>query len=244
MTTRSPESDRQSVEEAFSAAQRACARQGPSLGEPIDGQPVDLGSGSWVARYQNGSLYRLPNGRIVPVRTAILAAYERLQAEAGPLGLPEGPEEAGPPSPISGRVGRRQAFEKGVIYWLQDPEAGPVEAWPVFGRFAAVYRRLHEAAGRLGYPTGPRRETGPSPRGTHGQVQNFEGGRIYVSPVGSAALFYDQIWDVYQHEQRVFGDFGFPERDPYHAGNWERCDFEGGSILVNPKTHLVKRILR
>ena len=239
MTTRSPESDRESVEEAFQAARRLCESQGLGLGEPVEGQPVALGSGVWVAQYQHGTLYRLPDGRIVPIRGAILTAYERLRAEAGPLGLPEGPEETGPSSPVSGRVGRCQPFEKGRIYWLDGPEA-----WPVFGRFAAVYRRLHEAAGRLGYPTGPRRETGPSPRDTHGQVQNFEGGRIYVSPIGSAALYYDPIWDVYQHEQKVLGDFGFPERDPYRSGDWERCDFEGGSILVDPKSRLVKRILR
>jgi hypothetical protein len=85
----------------------ASGEDGP-LGFPLsDSTPTDDGLGSY-ARFQHGRASQLGNGEVFLTHDVIAAAYERAEAEAGPLGFPLASEQVV-------ASGRFQQFEHGRI---------------------------------------------------------------------------------------------------------------------------------
>lgn len=137
-----------------------------------------------------------------------------------------------------GTAGGVQRFTGGSIY---TSEHG---AFPVWGWIARCYERLGGTSSRLGFPTSPEFNAIPSPHGTHGQVQRFEGSpddtcrvSIYASEYGAWAVW-GAIACRYEADRGTASHLGFPigaeTRAKHVAGKqdgWVQY-FEGGDLWV------------
>jgi hypothetical protein len=111
------------------------------LGFPLsDSTVTDDGLGSF-ARFQNGRASQLGGGEVFLTHDVIAAAYERAEAEIGPMGFPLAGEEA-----VTG--GRAQRFEHGRI---SDSDATGAH-W-MSRLIAAKYVELGAESSTLGFPT-------------------------------------------------------------------------------------------
>jgi uncharacterized protein with LGFP repeats len=124
-------------------AARYASESGESgdLGFPIsDSTPTADGRGSF-ARFEHGRASQLGSAAVLLTHDVLADAYERAQAEDGPLGFPLTAEEA-----VAG--GRVQRFEHGRISF--SPATG---AHWLSRRIADKYVELGAESGSLGYPT-------------------------------------------------------------------------------------------
>jgi hypothetical protein len=118
----------------------ASGEDGP-LGFPIsDSTPTVSGRG-WFARFQHGRASQLGSSEVLLTHDVIAEAYERAEAEDGPLGFPNAPEQTIP-------GGRGQTFENGRISY--SPSTG---AHWLSRAIAARYVELGAESSTLGFPT-------------------------------------------------------------------------------------------
>lgn len=120
-----------------------------------------------------------------PTYGGIGICYERQWGTAGALGFPTSDEiDAGPSR--RGTTGKYQSFEGGTIYW-----SWPTNAHSIQGEIAKLYDRLKGVTGRLGFPLANEQPAKPSPQGSTGTFQRFEGGPSDGLPNG-------ETWDFSQ----------------------------------------------
>ncbi|AWH91115.1 esterase [Dietzia lutea] len=136
------------------------------LGYPTTDEITNPNKPGVVQGFQGGTVYWSEETGPKVVEGDILKAYREAGAENSELGYPVTDEIA-----LDTRRGAFSRFQGGAIYWSPRTGAHVVPRGPVFDAWGTVdYER-----GRLGYPTGPLRNT------AGGQVMEFEGGRITVS---------------------------------------------------------------
>ncbi|UVE94301.1 alpha/beta hydrolase-fold protein [Dietzia sp. B32] len=136
------------------------------LGYPTTDEITNPNKPGVVQGFQGGTVYWSEETGPKVVEGAILQTYREAGAENSELGYPTTDEIA-----LSTRRGAFNRFQGGAIYWSPRTGAHVVPRGPVFDAWGTVdYER-----GRLGYPTGPLRNT------RDGQVMEFEGGSITVS---------------------------------------------------------------
>jgi uncharacterized protein with LGFP repeats len=175
------------------------------------------------------------------------AAYERLHSTAGLLGFPSGDPQAAGDSP-QGTTGRYQTFEHGAIF-----ESSEYGTNPVRHAINAYFGEMNGTWGRLGFPAGPEADAAPSPSGTRGAFQRFEGPHPYPDDVisrlhgvrcGATVYWSDAHWahgtwggigELYERQYGTAGPLGFPTSDEQPApGSPHGTDgvfqtFEGGN---------------
>ncbi|MFD8383894.1 DUF2599 domain-containing protein [Streptomyces sp. NPDC059679] len=136
---------------------------------------------------------------------AILAKYDELGRETGPLGCPKDIELDNPDG-----VGKRQEFAGGTIYW-----SAASDAHPVWGAIGDKWGALGYERGKLGYPVDDERT---NPDGV-GKRQQFQGGTVYWHPTLSNGAHpvwgrIGELWGQWGYER---GAFGYPVTDEYDA---------------------------
>lgn len=162
-------------------------------------------------------------------------------------------EIAHPHTSRRGTVGYIRPFEHGYICWSK--RGGAQQVWLGFGE---VFREMESAEGLLGFPLTSEERAWPSPQGTTGVFQRFEGRWDFPEEITElalrygASLYYSEKYGVYNVEgdigvcyERLGGTgspLGFPtsrglEAGPskLHTKGWYKS-FEGGSIYWSEKT--------
>jgi len=165
------------------------------------------------------------------------------------LGSPKeiGPDDSQLQTSLRGNVGYERPFVNGSIFWS---ERGGVH--PVWWGFADIHHNLDGAKGMLGFPLTKELQAEPSPQGTTGVYQRFEGRWDYPEDVNTnpvrcgASLYYSDQYGPYStwggigiRYERLGGTsshLGFPKSFEQEAGPSMRgtrgmyqC-FEGGDI--------------
>ncbi|MFY1599062.1 hypothetical protein [Micromonospora sp. WMMD737] len=164
------------------------------------------------------------------------------------------------PSQGHGYRGFTQRFANGAICWSAATGAQPT-TWAI----AAHHDSLGGCAGRLGFPLAPMEKALPSPSGTLGTLQRFEGSfdygdgtrarqhaadgaAIYWAPQHGAHAVWGRIGEFHENRGGTAGDLGFPTTDetavgPSRSGagarGW-RQRFEGGTVYFTPETGAVR----
>jgi len=163
------------------------------------------------------SLYYSEQHGSHPTYGGIGICYERQWGTAGALGFPTSDEIDAGPSPHT-TTGKCQHFEGGSIYWSWQTEAHTVQ-----GEIAKLYDHLSGVTGRLGFPlSGEKPTTNPSPQGTTGTCQRFEGGLHDGLPIGDER---GDEWDyskgvpVYSSKHGVYPVWGGIRRCYESLGN-------------------------
>lgn len=168
----------------------------------------------------------------------ILQEYTRIGGSFSWLLSPVEPEQLNPD-----RRGYRQKFVNGWVYWSPEHGAHAI-ATHTFG----VWAKHGWEAGWLGYPVGPEIPV----NGTtvidaelrHGWYQQFEGGRIYRTPITKAPMNYrvasvrGKILEKWSELGGTTGSLGFPIADetPTSDGVGRFSLFEYGAIYWHPDT--------
>lgn len=145
--------------------------------------------------------------------------FNGLQGTAGFLGFPKSEGLPAAKSGVSGVSGTYQKFEGGLIYTFA---LGSVwQAWDVHGAILATHNSLSGVGSGsvLGFPISGEMSTGPSPVGTKGKYQLFEGGRIYYDSmdqpkegIGTTFVLYRNITQYLPEKSSGVDDhrLGFP----------------------------------
>ena len=217
------------------------------LGSPTssddDAIPSQRGTTGRVQRFTHGaSVYWSQCYGAFPTWGWIAQCYESLGGTGGRLGFPTSLELEAIPSQ-RGTTGQVQRFEGG----REDPDGAsvycsPRGAFPTWGGIAQCYEKLGGTGGRLGFPTSAESDAWPSPQGTTGWVQRFEGGRedpdgasLYYSHLGSYPVW-GGTGQCYERLGGTGGLLGFPtsaESDAWPSSQgttgWVQR-FEGGDI--------------
>jgi tRNA A-37 threonylcarbamoyl transferase component Bud32 len=188
-----------------------------------------------------------------PTWGEIGACYERRGGASArnPLGFP-----TSPPIPAA-------ASERGTGGWYQRFEGGSIHcangggAIPILGEMDTLYRKLIGSRGPLGFPLAPEMPAHPSPTGTKGLVQRFEGMRDYPEEIKTleircgASIYWSKkygafptwgaIGAMYERLLGTGGVLGFPSSEelPADASRFKtegryQC-FEGGIIYWSKK---------
>jgi uncharacterized protein with LGFP repeats len=169
--------------------------------------------------------------------------YETNEGTGGPLGFPTSDELEAAVS-TQGTTGYYQTFEGGAICWCEK-----YDAHSVYGGIHAEYARLGGTYSLLGFPTSEEEEAAPSPSGTLGRVQCFEGGTIYWTPQFGAHAVYGPVASAYREVAASSSVLGFPRSGPLAsleagngAGEWAQ-EFEGGWLYWNTRNGHVRQVL-
>lgn len=101
----------------------------------------------------------------------------------------------------------------------------------------ACYERVGGTNAVLGFPTSSEQDATPSPQGTVGRYQTFEGGSIHWCEKYHSVPITGRILDIYNQAGGSGGAFGFPiaaeETTPAKDGRVGRQQrFEGGIIYI------------
>jgi hypothetical protein len=88
----------------------------------------------------------------------------------------------------------------------------------MLGRAADLLREDEAIAKRLGFPVAEETKAGPSPRGTRGRLQRFNGGTVYSSKPGEAVPVWGEIGEYHKNREGVSGVLGFPVSGEMAAG--------------------------
>ncbi|MBN1323462.1 MAG: hypothetical protein JW986_05610 [Methanotrichaceae archaeon] len=166
------------------------------------------------------------------VRGQIKTVYDSLGGEAF-LGAPTTEELDAAPS-TSGTQGKYQNFQNGQIIWHgSGPRAG--QAYALWGDILGRYNTLGGTGGRLGFPLSSEADVTPSPYGTEGRFNLFEGGVIIWHSNGPHAysefVVEGAIAYLYQSMGGTASYLGMPISDEYDIEGGRRSDFEGGYII-------------
>ncbi|MGY2084927.1 LGFP repeat-containing protein [Blastococcus sp. SYSU DS0539] len=182
-----------------------------SLGLPVTSARRTAGN-ALEQHFQGGALFALPAAETVLVRGAVLTEYQRLQAEAGPLGLPIGEETTEP----SGQV---QRFRGGIIHWT--PASGAVA---VRGGIGGAWTASGGLTGVLGAPRSAEEDAAA------GRVQHFARGSVYWSAGTGAYAVRDVLAAAYETAGGPAGLMGFPVGDEKTSGAARVQPFSSGSV--------------
>lgn len=197
--------------------------------DEIDAGPSLHGTTGKCQHFEGGAIYWSWPTDAHSIQGEIAKLYERLNGVTGRLGFPLTDEQPAKPSP-QGSTGTFQRFEEGASVY-----ASKHGAYPVWGGIGHCYASLGDTSSMLGFPTSLEIEAAPSPQGSTGWYQRFEGGIIFWSenyegvPVtGSILLPYDEF-------AGTAGQFGFPKSPARVAEKHPHMliqEFEGGLICV------------
>ena len=195
--------------------------------------------------FTHGAIYWSERGGAQPTWRGFGRIHERLGGAQGILGFPLTPSLPAVPSP-QGTKGTFQRFE-GQWNYPEDINTNPIErcgaslyyskqhdTHPTWGGIGICYERRWGTAGALGFPTSDEIDVGPSPHGTKGKCQHFEGGSIYWSWQTEAHPIQGEIAKLHDSLNGVAGRLGFPLSGEHtahpspqgSAGAFQR--FEGG----------------
>ncbi|MBI3926651.1 MAG: fibronectin type III domain-containing protein [Armatimonadetes bacterium] len=123
---------------------------------------------------------------------------------------------------------------RGLPVGIIDNEGIPHStAYCLFGAIWQKYLAIGGPDSPLGRPLSDTWYEGPSPQGTSGRVQDFDGpGEIYKSGRG-IFMTYGVIFQKYNAQGRSLGPLGFPTSDPYLENGVLKQNFEGGVLNAN-----------
>jgi Abnormal spindle-like microcephaly-assoc'd, ASPM-SPD-2-Hydin len=152
---------------------------------------------------------------------------------AGALGYP------------AGNASNKQLSSKGTEFRFQNFEGGALElhvsgkykgrVFEVHGGIAAKWSSLGFASHPLGLPTSDERDALPSPLGTIGRVNDFEGGHIHFHRIGPrAGQSFETHGPIDARFVAIGGTascLGFPTSDVISVAGGQRSNFEGGFVL-------------
>jgi tetratricopeptide (TPR) repeat protein len=172
------------------------------------------------------SIYSSKHGTY-PTWGEIGRCYERLGGTSGRLGFPTSPELQAIPSP-QGTTGQVQRFEDNASVYYSG-----YGAYPTWGGIGRCYEDIGGTSGPLGFPTSSEQEAIPSPQGTTGWIQHFEGGDMYWTEEHDGVPVMGPILTLFEKSGGSGGEFGFPKLpaspEPVHSNHYIQ-EFEGGVI--------------
>ncbi len=151
----------------------------------------------------------------------------------GPLGMPTTNELQATPS-FLGTRGVFRNFSGGQIIWFASGSFTG-HAFAVYGAIGAMYLYMGGTASRLGFPLNNEMNIAPSPAGTSGRWQPFEGGLMVWHGngrfTGRAYSVEGAIATLYQGYGGTASWLGMPISFEYDWNGGRRSDFEGGYIF-------------
>jgi len=196
------------------------------------------------------------------VSRAIRECYYQSNKVMSKLGVPKEicQEDATVQMSPQKTFGHKRTFTHGAIYW-----SGLGGTQPVWRGFSKIHEREGGAQGVLGFPLTPSLPAEPSPQGTKGSFQRFEGQWNYPEDINTtpvercgATLYCSEQYGThptwggigicYERQWGTAGALGFPTSDeidvgPSHHRTKGKCQhFEGGTIYWSWKTeaHRIK----
>jgi tetratricopeptide (TPR) repeat protein len=210
-------------------------RLGLPLTSALGAIPSRQGTTGCVQRFAGGSddpqgasVYSSKYGTY-PAWGWITQCYESCGGTNGRLGFPTSPElDAWASS--RGTTGQVQRFEDNAFIYCSR-----YGAFPTWGGIGRCYENLGGSGGPLGFPTSPETNATPSPQGTDGWVQRFEGGDIYwyCDREYDGVPVREPILSIFEKSGGSGGKFGFPKSpaisDSAHSEHYIQ-EFEGGVI--------------
>ena len=195
------------------------------LGYPTAERSCGLTNGGCMQSFSGGVVYSASGTGAYAVSGGVLASWQALGRQAGPLGYPTAEMACGL---ADGGCG--QTFAGGAIYW--SPSTG---AHAVSGGTMGVWQSLGAQNGLLGYPTG-----GMFCGITAGGCgQFFTGGVVYWSSSTGAHAVLGAIRDTWRSRGWEGGPLGYPTagRVPVSVG-WQQ-QFQGGTVTWNTSSGAV-----
>lgn len=224
-----------------------------SVFRPLDRKEIERAIEAYLAQhpgfvYTSGSL-------VAPVNSQLSEVMDRL----GPPTTSQLPAAASPQG-TTGRVQRFAGRGDSADLW-DEPNQVPIGVsiysskygtYPTWGEIGKCYERLGGTTSRLGFPTTLELPAAPSPQGTTGRVQRFEGNgdganlwdepnrifigvSIYSSKYGTYPMW-GEIGKCYERLYGTTSRLGFPtspeletKSSPQGPASWIQ-HFEGGKI--------------
>ena len=177
--------------------QHGCIAGGLRLYQPISkeqGAPLvsRRGTQGYEMPFEKGSIFWTEASGAHPVWWEIYDCFKRLDGVNGRLGFPVTDELVIPENPDFKTKGVCQRFEfewdyppdiieraNGTAYGAMVYWCAPDHCHPVWGGIGEGYERNGGVSGYLGFPTSDEMVAAPSPAGTTGWYQKFQGGTIY-----------------------------------------------------------------
>lgn len=206
------------VDAAWDAAGGAAGLLGAAVG-PETSTPDGRGA---YRQYRGGSVYWTPTTGAHAVRSAPLNRWGSLGWESSSLGYP-----VTGTTPVPGRAGLYQHFERGSLYYTQATGTRVVEG-AVRDRWAS----LGWETSPLGFPTGDTTAT-PDGRGTY---QHFQGGSVYATATTGAQVLAGAMRSSWASRGWERSSLGYPTtaagRTADARGSYQW--FEGGLLLDGP----------
>ena len=193
------------------------------LGYPTAAQKCGLAGDGCYQQFQGGRIYTSPTSKAsVMVTGPVWSAWKAQGYETGPLGYPTGDQVCGLRD-----GGCRQDFVNGTLAW--SPATG---ARGVLGAIRDKWAATAREAGPLGYPTAAQK-CGLTGKGCY---QQYQGGRIYVSPATKASVMVTgPIWDLWASRGYESSALGYPTGDQKCGLADSGCSqtFEKGTVYVS-----------
>ena len=219
----SPATGAQAVEGSVRKKWASTAWETGYLGYPTAAQKCGLVREGCYQQFQGGRIYwSTPSGAHVMVTGALWNHWGAQGYEGGPLGYPTGDQRCGLRD-----GGCFQDFEKATVYW-----SATTGAQPVLGAIRDKWASTTWETGYLGYPSAPQTcgLTG------EGCFQQYQGGRIYVSPASRASVMVTgPIWDLWGSQGYEKGVLGYPTGDQTCGLADAGCaqPFQKGTVYVS-----------
>lgn len=191
-------------------------------GDPLSAPyPVPIG---WedplgrAQRFERGRMtWRAKTDKAVWQRGVVLAKYDAMRREKGPLGMPTSDTWG------SSRI-RGANYVLGSIYWSDKTGARAVR-----GEFRRAYRRADGPSGPLRLPTKKREAMKSLPNG--GRRQRFQRGTLYLNPNRDDVLaLWGRIDEKYRAMGQASGRCGYPTSDLVADEFGQRATFQKGII--------------
>ena len=193
------------------------------LGYPTAAEKCGLAGKGCYQQFQGGRIYWSPDsGAHVMVSGDIWNAWKTGGYESGPLGYPDGEQICGLRD-----GGCFQDFQNGAMYWTAS-----TGAQPVLGAIRDKWASTKWETGYLGYPTAAQ-QCGLTGEGC---FQQYQGGRIYVSPASRASVMVTgPIWDLWGSQGYEKGVLGYPTGDQTCGLADAGCaqPFQKGTVYVS-----------
>ncbi|GAA2374021.1 Hsp70 family protein [Dactylosporangium salmoneum] len=208
------------ADEAIYDCGRRCADK---LGEPVSPLRPVPGRSRWdggigfVREFEHyGLVYWTRATGAQPVWHGIRAHFEAQGGIDGRLGYPVTGEIVVDGERVLQRFQDKQDYGQDLlqrlglrcgaaVYW--SPEHGAHSTW---GGVGEHFELLDGGRGRLRFPTDDEHPVGPSPAGTTGWRQHFEGGVVYWSAKTGGVAVFDYLAGYHEERGGVDGPLGFP----------------------------------
>jgi len=196
------------------------------LGYPTAAEKCGLTDKGCYQQFQGGRIYwSSASGAHIMVSGPIWNAWKAGGYENSALGYPTGEQVCGLRD-----GGCFQDFQNGAMYW--SPTTG---ARPVLGAIRDKWAGTTWETGYLGYPTAAQK-CGLTGEGCY---QQYQGGRIYVSPTSKASIMVTgPVWSAWKAQGYETGPLGYPTGEQVCGLRDGGCrqDFQNGAIVWSPAT--------